>query len=126
MACILDEPLEPYICEADWNCKDCPNWIKDGKNEYYYLACEYMARTELYDRTLTNERSPFDSSSAFLSNGRLRNISNEYCIKLRKYYTEICGGTFGFIKEEINKHTYYSAQMWIDEYNRLKRESDEQ
>ena len=26
MGCIYDEPLEPYICEADWNCKDCPNW----------------------------------------------------------------------------------------------------
>ena len=24
MGCIYDEPLEPYICEADWNCKDCP------------------------------------------------------------------------------------------------------
>lgn len=22
MGCIFDEPLEPYICEAD----DCPNW----------------------------------------------------------------------------------------------------
>ena len=28
MACILDE-YEPYICEADWNCKDCPNWVED-------------------------------------------------------------------------------------------------
>lgn len=32
MACIFDEPLQPYICEADWNCEDCPNWVK-GKNE---------------------------------------------------------------------------------------------
>ena len=31
MACIYDEPLEPYICEADWNCKDCPNWVKRKK-----------------------------------------------------------------------------------------------
>ena len=30
MACIYDEPLEPYICEADWNCKDCPNWVEQG------------------------------------------------------------------------------------------------
>lgn len=26
VGCIYDEPLQPYICEADWNCKDCPNW----------------------------------------------------------------------------------------------------
>ena len=41
MSCILDEN-EPYWCEADWSCKDCPNWVEDkeveseekqGKNE---------------------------------------------------------------------------------------------
>lgn len=89
-------------------------------DEYYFYACEYMAKTELYDRTLTDERGPFDSTSAFLSTGRLRRISYEYCLKLRKYLTEICGGTFRFIQEEINKHDYYTAQMWIDEYYRLK------
>lgn len=26
VGCIYDEPLKPYFCEADWNCKDCPNW----------------------------------------------------------------------------------------------------
>lgn len=89
-------------------------------DRYYFYACEYMAKTELYDRTLTSERSPFDSTSAFLVSGRLKGISNAYCFKLRKYFTEICGGTFRFIKEEINKHRYYTAQMWIDEYYRLK------
>ena len=29
MGCIFDEPLEPYWCEVDWNCKDCPNWIDE-------------------------------------------------------------------------------------------------
>lgn len=33
MGCIFDEPLEPYICEADWNCKDCPNWVEDKEVE---------------------------------------------------------------------------------------------
>jgi len=28
MSCILDK-YEPYWCEADWNCKDCPNWVED-------------------------------------------------------------------------------------------------
>lgn len=26
--CILDK-YEPYWCEADWSCKDCPNWVED-------------------------------------------------------------------------------------------------
>ena len=32
MSCILDE-YEPYWCEADWNCKDCPNWVEDKEGE---------------------------------------------------------------------------------------------
>ena len=34
MACILDkdEP-ELYWCEADWSCKDCPNWVEDKEVE---------------------------------------------------------------------------------------------
>lgn len=27
MGCIYDYPQEPYICDADWNCVECPNWI---------------------------------------------------------------------------------------------------
>ena len=30
--CILDK-YEPYWCEADWNCKDCPNWVEDKEAE---------------------------------------------------------------------------------------------
>jgi hypothetical protein len=33
MGCIYDYPLEPYICDADWNCKDCPNWVEDKEAE---------------------------------------------------------------------------------------------
>lgn len=29
VGCIYDEPLKPYFCEADWNCKDCPNWREE-------------------------------------------------------------------------------------------------
>ena len=30
MSCILDKN-EPYWCEADWNCKECPNWIDESE-----------------------------------------------------------------------------------------------
>jgi len=39
MACIYDEPLKPYICEADWNCKDCPNWVKSEDNQEEKGGC---------------------------------------------------------------------------------------
>lgn len=89
-------------------------------NEIYLMACEYMAKTELYDRSLTYCRSPWDKTEAFLDNPHVRRLSNEYAAQLRKYYSEICGGTWQFIHNEIHKHTKYSAQMWIDEYYRLR------
>lgn len=89
-------------------------------NEYYFYACEYKAKTELYDRSLTNCRSSWDNTEAFLDCPRLKKISNEYAAQLRKYYSEICGGTWRFIHNEIHKHNTYTAQMWIDEYHRLK------
>ena len=89
-------------------------------DEIYLMACEYMAKTELYDRSLTKCRSTWDETEAFLDTPRVRRLSNEYAAQLRRYYSEICGGTWQFIHNEIHKHTLYSAQMWIDEYYRLK------
>lgn len=90
-------------------------------DEIYLMACEYMAKTELYDRSLTNCRSPYDETEAFIDcNPRVRKFSNEYAAQLRRYYNEQCGGTWQFIHNEIHKHTKYTAQMWIDEYYRLK------
>ena len=31
MGCIYDYPLDPYICDADWNCVECPNWIDESE-----------------------------------------------------------------------------------------------
>ncbi len=91
-------------------------------SQYYEMACEYMAKTELYDRSLTNCRSPWDKTEAFLNNPHVKRLSNEYAAQLRKYYSKICGGTWQFIHNEIHKHTKYSAQMWINEWNRIRAE----
>lgn len=89
-------------------------------NEYYAMACEYMAKTELYDRSLTDCRSPWDSTEAFLNRPYIKELSSGYAAQLRRYYRELCGGTWQPIHSEICKHTNYTAQMWIDEYNRVK------
>lgn len=95
--------------------------MKRPIDEIYLMACEYMAKTELYDRSLTDCRSPWDETEAFIDcNPRVRRLSIEYAAQLRRYYSEICGGTWRFIHNEIHKHTEYSAQMWIDEYYRLR------
>lgn len=33
MSCILDK-YEPYWCESDLNCKDCPNWVEDKEVDH--------------------------------------------------------------------------------------------
>ena len=92
------------------------------EHELYFMACEYMAKTELYDRTLTDCRCRWDKTSAFPHTHYQRALSLKYAKQLRKYYSEFCEGTFRFIHDIIQKHPMYTAQMWIDEYNRLKEE----
>ena len=101
--------------------------IKDTDTETYKMACEYMAKTEVYDRTLTDARSPWDKTEAFIDiSPRIRHFSRVYAGNLRKYYEELCGGSWRPIQEEIIKHSKYSAQQWIDEYNRLTGKSEEE
>ena len=80
-----------------------------------------MAKTELYDRSLTDMRSQHDPTEACLVLDYERRRSNAYALSLRievskKYYItplELMG--------EINRHKSYFAQMWIDEYKRLQQ-----
>jgi hypothetical protein len=89
-------------------------------NEYYAIACEFMARTELYDRTLTHHRSIYDPTATLLDNPFLVHISNEYARKLKNYFLEYTGGTWEPIKDEILRHKNYTTQMWIDEWERIE------
>lgn len=94
-------------------------------NDYYRMACEYMAKTELYDRLLTSCRSPWDNTEAFIHQPYIKRLSYSYAAQLRKYYKELCGDTWQPIHEEIHKHTHYTAQMWVDEYYRLQGEEND-
>ena len=91
------------------------------RNYYYEFACAYMAKTELYDRSLTNLREYFEPTSAFVWQPHLKRLSVEYAFELRKFYGKLCGG-WHLIDEEIKKHNKYSAQRWVDEYYRLRDE----
>lgn len=31
MACIYDYPLDSDICDDDYNCVECPNWIDESE-----------------------------------------------------------------------------------------------
>ena len=86
----------------------------------YEAACEYMARTELYDRSLTNRRTQYDPTEAFID-GYVRGLSVAFAQRLRSDVTKKYCITPFELGEEIGRHRSYSAQMWIDEYERLQQ-----
>lgn len=94
------------------------NWTDIKKNNIYMATCEYMAKTELFDRSLTNLRSPFDPTEAFISNG-CRSISNANALKVRNDILKKYGIQSADLTKEIHKYQRYSSQRWIDEYNKL-------
>lgn len=86
-------------------------------SELYELVVTYMALTELYDRSLTNMRSPYDSTEAYVEHPTLRKMSNAYAIRLReemnlKYFWDD-------FKRITHQNIDKNAQWWVDEYNRL-------
>ena len=88
---------------------------------WYKLCCYYHAKTELYDRTLTDLRSSYDPTEAYIQGGIERGLSWAYARKIRQFINETAIDIPEHIKHfglNANKH-HYSAQDWIDEYNRL-------
>ena len=97
-------------------------FIEMNNDDYlwYKLCVFYHAKTEMFDRGLTDLRSPYDPTEAYI-NGRARSYSNRYALNMKQfidYVAEIL-----HIKNhrtnEFN-HYHYSAQRWINEYYRLK------
>lgn len=84
----------------------------------YYFTCKYMALTELYDRILTDLRSPDDPTEAYIITPFEKSYSKRYALMMREELP-IHPST---LREEIQRHKDYTAQKWIDEYNRLEFE----
>lgn len=92
----------------------------------FKLCCYYYAKTELYDRTLTDKRSRHDPTEAYLDNSSTRSLSNKYALELRERIIDFAEKRLNIrrdvfrkmFKEQI-KCNHYSAQGWIDLYNCL-------
>ncbi len=100
-------------------------------NNYTYdmcfkLICYYKATTEMFDRTLTDERSMYDKTEAFVdSNNTVRKLSNKNAINTYKKVLEIAN-SFRISSDLFNKEyknqlklNHFSAQDWIEQYNLL-------
>jgi len=89
---------------------------------WFKLLCFYHAKTELYDRSLTDLRAKYDPTSAFVE-GENRRWSNSHAISCYRFITKIA--TDLRIRPEIIKSNRFgnkcklSAQGWIDTYNYL-------
>ena len=115
--------LNPY----EWRSKV---FAESGKKNpieelYYKVRCYYNTQTELYDRTLTDEREPWDNTSAFIYNGYIRKLSNEYAIYLYRFCKRVLSSQEPHQKFDHNmwkstNNNKYKAQYWIDEYERME------
>lgn len=89
----------------------------------YKATCEYMGRTERYDRMLSDKRSQYDKTEAFIPLS-MKHFSDIYANKVRREIEDKYGITYAELFSEIKRHNGYTAQMWIDEYERLQKEGD--
>ena len=96
-----------------------PPGIESEKPDYYKLACLYIGLTEMYDRSLTDERSRFDNTEAFVGNQHIYHLSQVYSCYVRKSIINTYFVMWSDVREEIKKHRCYSAQQWVDEYERI-------
>lgn len=92
-------------------------------NIYFKMHCLYNAKTELFDRSLTDMRSRHDPTEAFIDvSSRVRNTSNQYA----KLLYENCKRSIEaktkapFSRDlwmnSIRSYSNLSAQGWIDLY----------
>lgn len=96
---------------------------------YFKFVCFYNAKTELYDRTLTDMRSPHDKTEAFITKDN-KTYSNFFAKSLYdwvgKYIMWYTRQSFSIERwNRAQKSVYYSAQGWIDMFNYLKNKNDE-
>ena len=111
----------------EWRIKVFAESVKKSPIEelYYKVRCYYNAQTELYDRTLTDEREPWDNTSAFIYNGYIRKLSNEYAIHLYRFCKRVLSlqdphQNFDYNMWKSTNNNRYKAQYWMNEYERLK------
>ena len=99
-----------------------------NQQKWFQLLCYYHAKTELYDRSLTDMRSPYDKTEAYIGNMSVRSLSNKYAMSLYQQISKIADHYN--LKDYIDKQDrfgnkmHYSAQGWIDTYNTLKEHGE--
>mgnify|MGYP005874133399 CR=1 FL=1 len=91
---------------------------------YFQVHCLYGAKTELYDRTLTDIRSPFDITEAFIIDEPAKILSNLYSKRLHKRCIEYLQAVTSDPFDIKHWHRYWncSAQGNIEIFNQLVKD----
>lgn len=89
----------------------------------YFLACKYMAHTEIFDRGLPHCPSQHDETEAFV-HPLYKPISNLNAKIVRKSIVEEMKEhgyrlTWNESIKDIIQKNHFTAQGWIEEYKRL-------
>lgn len=100
-------------------------FIDEKEYTWYKLCVFYHAITEIYDRELTDLRSPYDLTEAFVG-GQERHLSNAYAKLTRRFVYKVADRLGMSSRRKLSDFDYYrfSAQGWISEYNRLKENGE--
>lgn len=106
------------------------NSYKSNEDDIYFqFHCLYNASTELYDRTLTDMRSPYNSTEAFIC-GKCKSLSNA---NAKRTYDKCVNGIENIThksfeherwKNCIRQYFNLSAQNWIDMAEHLYKNSE--
>lgn len=93
-------------------------------NIYFKMHCLYNAKTEMYDRTLTDRRDRYDQTEAYITE-KVRHLSNSNAMRVYQFCVyEIERATkkpfdSKLWKDSIREYNCLSAQGWIDLYKYL-------
>lgn len=100
-------------------------------NIYFTMHCMYNAKTEMYDRTLTDMRDRYDPTSVYIGCSKeVRSTSNTYanflywwCRRKIEYVTKR-PFDINLWRESIKEYIGLSAQGWIDLYEHLAKNGE--
>lgn len=102
------------------------SFVEMNNDDYlwYKLCVFYHAKTEIFDRGLTDLRSPYDPTEAYIT-GSTRRQSNAFALNLYQFILFVAK-KMNLNKLNLHEFNYYrySAQGWIDEYDRLKENGE--
>lgn len=95
-------------------------------NIYFKMHCLYNAKTELYDKSLTDMRSRYDPTEAYIDTpNRVRKLSNQYakllyesCKKIIEAETKVPFSR-DLWQKSVSSYGNLSAQGWIDMYEHM-------